>query len=100
MGNLQNINNVRKNVKTKRDLQFEKYIPIFDSILEECNPEGIDFIIRKDVAGLVSLLNKREVSSLQLVAIYGYRAATIGRSLSCITEECFEYAIQRAKECD
>lgn len=38
---------------------------------------------------LAKLLNTKKVTSEQLVAIYGLRAATIGKELCIITEENF-----------
>lgn len=49
---------------------------------------------------LVRLLNKREVTSEQLVAVFGHRAATVGKDLCIITEQNFDFALKMAKECD
>ena len=50
--------------------------------------------------GLVTELNNGTVTSEQLIAIYGERAATYGRKTCIITEDYFEYALKKAKECD
>jgi fatty acid amide hydrolase len=60
----------------------------------------IEHVLRADVVELVRMLNKREVSSEQLVAIYGQRAATVGRELCIITEDNFKFALEKARECD
>ena len=49
---------------------------------------------------IVRLLNKREVTSEQLVAVFGHRAATVGKDLCIITEHNFDFAWKMAKECD
>lgn len=49
---------------------------------------------------IVRLLNKREVTSEQLVAVFGHKAATVGKDLCIITEENFDFALKMARECD
>ena len=75
---------------------------MFEQVLREggITPEGVETIAGLDLAGLVQRLNKGEVTSIQLVALFGLRAATIGKRLRCITEDNFEYALRKAKECD
>ena len=53
-----------------------------------------------DLPDLVAQLNSGGTTSEQLLAIYGERACTIGIKNCIITEDYFEYAVTRAKECD
>jgi Asp-tRNA(Asn)/Glu-tRNA(Gln) amidotransferase A subunit family amidase len=102
MGNKPNFQAIRRYVISERDQRLERFIPVFQQILRDndITPEKANLIISNDLTALVHSLNKREVTSTQLVAIYGLRAATIGKSLHCITEDNFEYALKKAKECD
>jgi len=49
-------------------------------------------VINANVIELVELLNRKEVSSKQLVTIYCHRAATIGMDYVLITEDNFDMA--------
>ena len=57
-------------------------------------------IAHLQVDQLLHLLNEKEVTSERLVAIFGLRAGTMGRHSSIITEDHFEYALKKARECD
>lgn len=46
------------------------------------------------------MLNNNEVTSEQLVAVYAYRASTLGMEFKLITEENFNDAFEMAKSCD
>ncbi len=90
---------MRKDTITQRDQSLQKYLPVFASILDEnkVSAKKITNIINADVPTLVKLLNSGEVTSLELVAIFGQRAATIGKRLCCITEDNFEFALRKSK---
>jgi hypothetical protein len=45
-------------------------------------------------------LNKGTFTSVDLVNYYGKRCYTIGRELCLSTEELFDQALERAKDCD
>ncbi len=46
------------------------------------------------------MLNQREVSSKQLVTVFGIRSMTVGLDYRLITEENIEEAISMAEKCD
>jgi hypothetical protein len=78
---------IRRDTITARNLRMESFIPKFREILKSSGLqfEDIQLIIKNDVAGLVELLNKNRITSLQLVAIYGLRASIIGRQYNAVT---------------
>jgi hypothetical protein len=43
------------------------------------------------------MLNHGEITSLQLVVIFAHRSATIGLEYEMITEDNFDWAIEKAK---
>ena len=53
-----------------------------------------------DVAELRQAMNNGEVTSLELVQLYGQRCRDIAVDLGLPTEENFLEAIEIAKECD
>jgi Asp-tRNA(Asn)/Glu-tRNA(Gln) amidotransferase A subunit family amidase len=57
-------------------------------------------LTRATLPELVAELNDGRITSEQLLAIFGERACTIGIKNCIITDEYFEYALRRAKECD
>ena len=57
-------------------------------------------MVHSDVPALVKMLNERKVTSKSLLAVFGLRAATLGKESCAITEDYFEYAIKKAEECD
>ncbi len=102
MGNKPNFPAIRREVIAERDQRLEKFIPVFEQVLRDSGitAEKAEAIISRDLTALVHALNRKEVTSTQLVAIYGLRAATIGKRLHCITEDNFDFALRKAKECD
>ena len=46
------------------------------------------------------MLNFGKTTSTELIAVFGTRAVTIGRRMCIITEGNFEYALEKARECD
>lgn len=87
MGNSTNFAEIRERTIRNRNERLDTFIPKFEEILKtfKLNAERVDHITRLDVAGLVQELNKQSITSEQLVAIYGLRAATIGRRNCIIT---------------
>jgi Asp-tRNA(Asn)/Glu-tRNA(Gln) amidotransferase A subunit family amidase len=102
MGNKTNYPQIREEAITRRNAQIDKHTPALQRILTDSRftTSEQERITRLTLTALVSSLNKHEVTSLQLVAIFGLRAATIGKALCIITEDYFEYALARAEECD
>lgn len=82
---------IRRTTIEKRNAQLEKFIPILKQIIEESGltAEKVEQVISQDVPGLVNYLNNKVITSVQLVAIFGLRAATIGRRNCIITEDYF-----------
>jgi hypothetical protein len=64
------------------------------------SPEKVELVTRMSVEQIIQKLNNRELTSTQLIAIFGLRAATVGKALCVITEDYFEFALAKAEECD
>lgn len=54
----------------------------------------------KTVEELVQMQIKKEVTSVEIVAVYSKRSHTIGRQLNLVTEEYYEEALKMAAERD
>ena len=63
-------------------------------------PKDVQRVVDSHVPEIVDQLNTHRVTSEQLVAIFGLRAATIGKDYCMITEDYFEYALKAAIKCD
>jgi hypothetical protein len=87
MGNSPNFEEIRTRTIFERNERLDKFLPIFRDIIAnfKISPIRIDQLTRMDLPQLVQELNKGGVTSEQLVAIYGERAATIGRKNCIIT---------------
>ena len=73
------------------------------STIRSCDiltPDELSWTETNDVAVLVSLLAKREVSSEQLTAAFCKRAAIAQQLNRCLTEIFFERALGRARQLD
>lgn len=57
-------------------------------------------ILESNVVELIARLNKREITSRQIVLTYSERAGTIGKDLGLIAETLFDEAIEAADKCD
>jgi len=57
-------------------------------------------VLKCDISQLQQLLKKGEVTSEQLVSVFGERTQKIGRALHYTCDELFEHALQRARELD
>jgi hypothetical protein len=87
MGNSPNFEEIRTRTIFERNERLDKFLPIFRDIISNFKISSIriDQLTRMDLPQLVQELNKGGVTSEQLVAIYGERAATIGRKNCIIT---------------
>lgn len=57
-------------------------------------------LLKSDAITLLSLLNKREITSKELVLVFYERAIDIGLKLNALAEVNIESALEQAKECD
>ena len=57
-------------------------------------------VVKSDVSGLHEMLMNKEVTSVQLVNIFGERCYTHGRRLCLLTEEFYEIALADAQAKD
>ena len=64
------------------------------------DPKIAESLLTLDVHGVRQGLLEGKFSSVDLVNFYGQRCYTIGRDLCLTTEEMFDSAAVRAKECD
>ena len=95
MGNKPNFPNIRQETLAKRNDNLETYGKIFAQILQKSNttPAKVEKIIDSNLTELVAMLNSGKTTSTELIAVFGSRAATIGRRMCIITEGNFEYAL-------
>lgn len=102
MGNNQDFPQIRRDTLNKRLDQFLKFIPLFQQIIIESklSPEQVEDITRMSMVRIVDCLNSGKITSELLIAIFGLRAATIGREYCIITEDNFNYALKTARVCD
>jgi len=64
------------------------------------SPDELAWTDKTDIQDLVSAIKSRHVTSLQLTTAFCKRAAIAQQLTKCLTEICFERALQRARELD
>lgn len=67
---------------------------------QEVSISKVDKILKQDLTGLREMLMKEEVTSEELVNVFGHRCYTIGRSLGLVTEEFYTEALYEARNKD
>lgn len=93
-------------IKSKMDLIESKA----KKVLAARNASTFDFtqydkdlttkVVNSTLLELKQMLEEGEVTSEQLVNIFGFRIYKIGRKLNLVTTELYQSALEKAKECD
>lgn len=68
--------------------------------MERLSGEHLAKILNSSAYNLGKMLNQGETTSVELVTIFAFRSATIGKSYNAITEDNFKEAILVARKCD
>jgi hypothetical protein len=69
----------------RRDQQISTHLPRLQQIAATLPPGQTQALLKMDLPSLVHALNRREVTSHQLVAIFALRAASLGKDMCIIT---------------
>lgn len=69
----------------RREQQISSHLPRLQQIAATLSPGQTQSLLKMDLPSLVRALNRREVTSQQLVAVFGSRAATLGKDMCIIT---------------
>ena len=89
--NIKNRRNAREMIEERNSKKFE-FKPV--------DAEITKILKVADCTRLKEELDKGTFTSVDLVNYYGQRCYTIGRELCLSTEELFDEALEKAKECD
>ena len=96
-----NLEHVRKQHNTRLDMaisEVKEMIRNNSSLVP--SEDVVSRILISDARDLKNMLDKKEISSVQLVLVFLQKCITTGVKLNAITDFCHKDALERAKACD